>query len=214
MYLVLLRGLGRAPTFLVPIINPPFADNSPHSLSAKSLTNQVSTATFLDTPFSASPGRRCERPMTDTKNLAQRYERIYIQLRELLTKTENTIARMATVCALLHHKMPHFFWTGFYILRGGELIVAPYQGTLACQVLEKKKGVCWAGVERKKVIIVPDVHKFPDHIACDSRSNSEIVVPLFDEKNEVWAVLDVDSTHSNAFSEIDGEWLEKIVRLI
>jgi GAF domain-containing protein len=121
---------------------------------------------------------------------------------------------MATIAALLHNKMPHFFWTGFYLLEAGELVVGPYQGSLACMVLEKKKGVCWAGILRRMTIIVPDVHKFPGHIACDSRSNSEIVVPLFDEKNKAWSVLDVDSQNFNAFSEVDKEWLEKIVRLI
>jgi len=152
--------------------------------------------------------------MTAEKNLSKRYKRIFHQLEELLEKTENEIARMATVAALLHHKMPHFFWTGFYIITQGELIVGPYQGPLACQMLEKKKGVCWAGVERKDVIIVPDVHKFPGHVVCDSRSNSEIVVPLFNQNNEVWAILDVDSRKFDAFSEIDKEWLVKIVGLI
>jgi L-methionine (R)-S-oxide reductase len=152
--------------------------------------------------------------MSDEKKIEERYKRIYRQLQALLSKTRNKIARMATVAALLHHKMPWFFWTGFYILVEGELIVGPYQGPLACQVLEKNKGVCWAGVRGKKTIIVPDVHEFPDHIACDSRSNSEIVIPLFDKGNQVWAVLDIDSRKLDAFSEVDKEWLEKIIRLI
>ncbi len=152
--------------------------------------------------------------MEKIDNLSQRYQRIYAQLEPLLLKTENKVSRMATIASLLHHKMPHFFWTGFYLLDKGELVVGPYQGPLACLVLEKKKGVCWAGILRRKTIIVPDVHKFPGHIACDSRSNSEIVVPLFDEKDEVWGVLDVDSRKFGAFSEVDKEWLEKIVKLI
>ncbi|MDH4257717.1 MAG: GAF domain-containing protein [Candidatus Aminicenantes bacterium] len=152
--------------------------------------------------------------MTDKENLAKRYERIHNQLQELLTKTENKVARMATAAALLHHKMPHFFWTGFYILVEGELTVGPYQGPLACQVLEKKKGVCWTGVERKETVLVPDVHKFPGHIACDSRSNSEIVVPLYNPDDQVWGVLDVDSRKLNAFSEVDRDWLERIAKLI
>lgn len=152
--------------------------------------------------------------MLEPRILSKRYERIHGQLKELFLKTENKISRMASTASLLHHKMPHFFWTGFYILIEGKLIVGPYQGTLACLVLEKNKGVCWAGVNRKKTIVVPDVHEFPGHIACDSRSNSEIVVPLFDESKKVWAVLDVDSRKFNAFSEIDREWLEKIVELI
>ena len=152
--------------------------------------------------------------MTDKENLAKRYERIYNQLQELLTKTENKVARMATAVALLHHKMPRFFWTGFYILVEGELIVGPYQGPLACQILEKKKGVCWAGVERKETVVVPDVHKYPGHISCDSRSNSEIVVPLYNPDDQVWGVLDVDSRKFDAFSEVDRDWLEKIAKLI
>ncbi len=152
--------------------------------------------------------------MVEKDNLEKRYERIYDQLRELLTKTENRTARMATMAALLHHKMPHYFWTGFYTLIDGELIVGPYQGPLACQVLEKKKGVCWASVEKEDTIVVPDVNKFPGHITCDSRSNSEIVVPLVSEDSQVWGVLDVDSRELDAFSEIDKGWLEKIVKLI
>jgi len=152
--------------------------------------------------------------MADKENLEKRYKRIYDQLRELVLKTENKIARMATIAAILHHKMAQFFWTGFYILIDGELIIGPYQGPLACQILEKEKGVCWAGVTSKKTIIVPDVHKFPGHVACDSRSNSEIVVPLIDKENQVWGMLDVDSRKFDAFSDVDKDWLEKIVKLI
>jgi GAF domain-containing protein len=152
--------------------------------------------------------------MKKNENLAPRYQRICAQLGELLPKTANRTARMATIAALLHHKMPHFFWTGFYLLDEGELTVGPYQGSLACLVLDKGKGVCWAGVERRETVIVPDVHKFPGHIACDSRSRSEIVVPLFNAKKEVWGVLDVDSRSLDAFDHVDKEWLEKIVRMI
>ena len=150
----------------------------------------------------------------DKEKLERRYKRVYLQLQELLLKTENKTSRMATVAALLHHKIPTFFWTGFYILIDEDLTVGPYQGPLACQVLERKKGICWAGIIRKKTIVVPNVHKFPGHIACDSRSNSEIVVPLLDEHNQAWAVLDVDSRRFEAFSEVDKDWLEKIVKLI
>jgi L-methionine (R)-S-oxide reductase len=149
-----------------------------------------------------------------TTSLVKRYARIHAQLEQLLLKTKNKTSRLASIAALLHHKMPHFFWTGFYLLSEGKLVVGPYQGSLACPVLEKNKGVCWAGILRRQPVIVPDVHHFPGHIACDSRSNSEIVVPLFDEKGEVWGVLDVDSRAFDAFKEIDREWLEKIVALI
>ncbi|MCJ7579237.1 MAG: GAF domain-containing protein [Candidatus Aminicenantes bacterium] len=152
--------------------------------------------------------------MTYEEQREKRYERIYFQLKDLLTKTNNRTARMSTIAALLHHKFSYYFWTGFYLLEKGELIVGPYQGSLACQVLEKNKGVCWAGIREKKSIVVPNVLEFPNHIACDSRSNSEIVIPLLDNMNNPLGVLDVDSQKLNAFSEIDNEWLEKIVLLI
>ena len=152
--------------------------------------------------------------MDRQESLARRYARILAQIEPLLAATSNRTARLATVAALLHHKLPHFFWTGFYVLDRGELTVGPYQGTLACLVLAKDQGVCWAAVNRRQTVVVPDVHEFPGHIACDSRSASEIVVPLFDERSGVWAVLDVDSRRLDAFSDVDREWLEKIVRLV
>lgn len=151
--------------------------------------------------------------ITDDK-LEGRYQRIHDQLLTLLPKTKSTISQMATAAALLHHKMPHFFWTGFYILHKGELSVGPYQGPLACQVLEKNTGVCWAGILQRSTIVVPDVHKFSGHIACDSRSNSEIVVPLLNQNGQPWAVLDVDSRKYSAFTQVDKKWLEKIAGLI
>ena len=96
----------------------------------------------------------------------------------------------------------------------GELIVGAYQGPVACQILAKNKGVCWAGIKQGKTIVVPDVHLFPDHIACDSRSKSEIVVPFKDKTGKITAVLDVDSSELNSFDEVDAEFLEKIVALI
>lgn len=143
-----------------------------------------------------------------------RYKRVCTQLENLLTKTSDNIARMATVAALLHAKFDYYFWCGFYRVVDGQLVVGPYQGPLACQILEKNKGVCWAAVNQNKTIIVPDVHHFPGHIACDSRSNSEIVVPLFDKAGQVVAVLDVDSKDFNSFDETDALFLEKIVKMM
>ena len=145
---------------------------------------------------------------------SNRYNRIYEQLKELVVITDNRIARMATIAALLHHKMKSFSWTGFYLLSDGDLIVGPYQGRLACQVLEKNCGVCWEGINEEKIIIVPDVHKFPGHIACDPKSRSEIVIPLRDRQNKKTGVLDVDSEIIGNFDETDSEYLEKIVRLV
>ncbi|MFW6128980.1 MAG: GAF domain-containing protein [Candidatus Aminicenantaceae bacterium] len=152
--------------------------------------------------------------LLDKKTLAKRYERIYFQLKELVKQTDDVIAHMATIVAVLHNKMPKYFWTGFYCLHKKKLIVGPYQGSLACQILEKDKGVCWECINRKNPIIVPDVHQFEGHIACDSRTNSEIVIPLFDKKDDVWAVLDIDSVKFNAFSEVDRDWLKEIVKLV
>ena len=143
-----------------------------------------------------------------------RYQRIYDQLQGLLEKPGNNISRMATVAAVLHHKMDYFFWTGFYLLDQGELIAGPYQGAAACQLLENNQGVCWSGINREQSVIIPDVHQFPGHIFCDSRSQSEIVVPLKDRSGTIIGVLDVDSKDLNSFDETDREGLEKIVTLM
>jgi L-methionine (R)-S-oxide reductase len=143
-----------------------------------------------------------------------RLGRIYEQLLPMLEKSPDHIAAMATVSAVLHAKMEDYFWCGFYFVRNNELVVGPYQGPPACQILTKPNGVCWASVLQVETLVVPDVHAFPGHIACDSRSNSEIVVPLLNPHKEVWAVLDVDSTQFNTFCEIDAHWLQKIVQLI
>jgi GAF domain-containing protein len=142
-----------------------------------------------------------------------RYQRLYTQIEGLMPKCENTISRMATVAAVLHHKMEYFFWTGFYLLNDGKLQVGPYQGPVACQELEKNKGVCWAGINSKKAVVVEDVNQFPGHIACDSRSNSEIVIPVIRE-GLVIGVLDVDSKELSSFDDVDARELEKIVQLI
>lgn len=143
-----------------------------------------------------------------------RYQRIYKQLAELLKDKPNPVASMATIAAVLHHKMDYFFWTGFYLLDNGELIVGPYQGSLACIKLKKDTGVCWTGINKGTSVVVPDVHLFPGHIACDSHSNSEIVVPVKDSDGDIIGVLDVDSKEHGSFAEVDAEWLEKIVGLI
>lgn len=143
-----------------------------------------------------------------------RYQRIYEQLKELVPKSNDPLARMATIIAVLHHKMNSFFWTGFYFLKEGELVVGPYQGPVACQVLTKNQGVCWTGVNQKKTIVVPDVNEFPGHIACDSRSKSEIVVPVYNNDSQIIGVLDIDSDKLNAFDEVDEAELTKITQLI
>ncbi|MEZ5105943.1 MAG: GAF domain-containing protein [Draconibacterium sp.] len=150
----------------------------------------------------------------EDKKKEGRYSRIYKQLSELVLKSSSTSARMATVIAVLHHKMDYFFWTGFYLLENGKMTVNIYQGSVACQILEKDKGVCWAAFNKKETVVVEDVHLFPGHIACDSRSNSEIVVPFKNPEGELLGVLDVDSKDKASFSDVDAKWLEKILTLI
>jgi L-methionine (R)-S-oxide reductase len=151
-------------------------------------------------------------PVDESKK-AGRYQRITSQLKSLLTKTSDPVARMATIAAVLSHKFDYFFWCGFYFLHGDKMIVGPYQGPVACQVLQGT-GVCLAVVAQNKSIVVPDVHKFPGHIACDSRSNSEIVVPVRDSEGNILAVLDIDSATLNSFDETDRTNLEAIAALI
>ncbi len=150
----------------------------------------------------------------DRQAKIDRYDRIIAQLKTLLPKSSDEQARMATAVALLHHKMNHFFWTGFYELKDGRLIVKMYQGPVACMELPKDTGVCWAAVNAAKPVIVPDVHEFPDHIACDSRSQSEICVPYRNAGGEITAVLDIDSDVLNNFDDIDEMKLVEILALI
>jgi GAF domain-containing protein len=146
--------------------------------------------------------------------LEQRYKRIEEQLSALFAKNSDPISRMATAVALLQHKMPHFFWCGFYRIVDGELIAGPYQGPLACMTLERGKGVCWAAIQQGEALVVANVHEFPGHIACDSRSNSEVVAPLRDASGNVVGCLDVDSTEYDSFSTTDAEGLTRICAMI
>jgi GAF domain-containing protein len=143
-----------------------------------------------------------------------RYKRIIHQMESLIPKTENIIARMSTIAAILYHKMENFSWAGFYLLDKNELIVGPYQGPVACLSLEKDKGVCWSGINQGRNVIVPDVRQFPGHIACDPRSRSEIVIPLKNDRDEIVGVLDIDSNRTGNFDETDALYLEEITRMV
>lgn len=142
-----------------------------------------------------------------------RYQRLLTQITGLLEKSPDQTAKMATIAAVLSNKMEYFFWCGFYRMDGDRLIVGPYQGPVACQVLEGR-GVCLAAVHQKKTIVVDDVNAYPGHIACDSRSLSEIVVPVFNNNGDITAVLDVDSNRVSSFDGVDALYLEKIVALL
>jgi L-methionine (R)-S-oxide reductase len=145
---------------------------------------------------------------------AERYAALRAEIAAVIAGEPSVTARYATAASLLAQAFPdRFFWTGFYVVdetKQAELVVGPYQGTLGCLRIPFGKGVCGAAAAKRQTIIVPDVHAFPGHIACDSRSNSEIVTPVFDRNGELAAVLDVDSTQFDAFDTADQAGLEAI----
>ena len=142
----------------------------------------------------------------------QRYERLLPQVAALCDGESDLIAKMANISALLHQEFG-FWWTGFYRVINGELILGPFQGPLACVHIGYGKGVCGTAWKERCTVVVPDVEQFPGHIACSSESRSEIVVPVF-QGNEVIAVLDIDSRDLNTFDEVDACWLERVAALL
>lgn len=150
-----------------------------------------------------------------TSNKSEKYREVAAEIAAVIEGETNLVARMATVSNLLHHAFDHYFWTGFYLVdpeKDRELVIGPYQGTLGCLRIPFDKGVCGACATRRETIIVEDVHEFPGHIACDSRSESEIVVPVFDRTGKLFAVFDVDSDRKGQFDEDDRIGLEAILK--
>lgn len=146
---------------------------------------------------------------------AERYAVLAEEIASVLAGEPNLTARMATVASMLAATFDTFFWTGFYVVdpdKERELVVGPYQGTLGCLRIAFGRGVCGAAAASGQTQLAPDVHAFPGHIACDGRSQSEVVVPVFDAAGQLLAVLDVDSDQLAAFDEVDVQWLEKILR--
>lgn len=137
------------------------------------------------------------------------YQSLLPQIKALIEGEEDLIANMANISAVIKAQFDHL-WVGFYLVRESQLVLGPFQGPIACTRITKGKGVCGTAWEKAETIIVPDVNKFPGHIACSSLSNSEIVLPLF-KKNEVIAVLDVDSIDFNTFDQTDAKYLELIL---
>lgn len=148
---------------------------------------------------------------------AERYAAVAEEIAAVLEGEPNLTARMATVASMLASAFDHYFWTGFYVVdpaKGDELVVGPYQGTLGCLRIAFGRGVCGTAAATGKTQVVEDVHAFPGHIACDSRSASEIVVPVFDARGRLIAVFDVDSEEKAAFDETDRTWLEAILERV
>jgi GAF domain-containing protein len=140
------------------------------------------------------------------------YNEVIPQIEALISGEHDIIANLANITAALKEAMG-FFWVGFYIVKDEELVLGPFQGPVACTRIQKGKGVCGASWLKKMTILVPDVDKFPGHIACSSLSRSEIVLPVF-KNDEVAMVLDVDSIHLNDFSETDKKYLSIIIKWI
>ncbi|MEZ7866292.1 MAG: GAF domain-containing protein [Paludibacteraceae bacterium] len=138
------------------------------------------------------------------------YSELFPQLKSLLEGETDLIANLANISSALKEVFG-WWWVGFYLVKGNELVLGPFQGPVACTRIAFGRGVCGMAWKEKRSVLVPDVNQFPGHIACSSASVSEIVVPVFNENNEVFAVLDVDSERYDVLDEVDVEWLEKIV---
>ena len=143
---------------------------------------------------------------------ASKYATLYDQLEALTESESDMIANMANFASMIHETFG-FLWTGFYRVIGDRLVLGPFQGPLACTRIAFGKGVCGSAWKEARTLVVPDVEEFPGHIACSSRSRSEIVVPI-KKGDEVIAVLDIDSEDIGTFDDIDREWLEKSVWLL
>ena len=142
----------------------------------------------------------------------EQYKMLFPQMQSLIGNETDMIANMANMAAALKQTFD-FYWVGFYIVRDNQLVLGPFQGPIACTRIKPSRGVCGTAWSEARTLIVPDVDKFPGHIACNSASRSEIVVPL--KKNDsVYAVLDIDSDTLNSFDETDKQWLEKIVGIL
>lgn len=147
-----------------------------------------------------------------TGNKEEQYQSLIPQIKGLLEGETDLVANMANVVAALKEQFG-WFWVGFYVVKSDELVLAPFQGPVACTRIKKGRGVCGSSWAEKKTLIVPDVEKFPGHIACSSLSKSEIVVPVI-KNDEVVAVLDVDANEYDQFDTTDQQYLEAIVGLI
>jgi L-methionine (R)-S-oxide reductase len=142
----------------------------------------------------------------------EQYRSLIPQIKALISGEDDQIANLANISAALKEQFK-WFWVGFYLVKGEELVLGPFQGPVACTRIKKGKGVCGASWERAETLVVPDVDAFPGHIACASASRSEIVLPVF-SNNEIIGVLDVDSEYLSHFDDIDAKYLKEIVNLI
>jgi GAF domain-containing protein len=152
------------------------------------------------------------KPLPGSDNKRDFYASLAQQLAALLESEPDAIANAANMSALIYELLPDLNWAGFYFMRGSELVLGPFQGKVACVRIAVGRGVCGTAVERKASVVVPDVHAFPGHIACDSASRSELVLPLIKD-GSVLGVLDLDSPSPNRFDEDDREGCEGLVQI-
>jgi L-methionine (R)-S-oxide reductase len=145
-------------------------------------------------------------------NKTEQYESLLPQIKGLLEGEDDLIANLANIAGALKEQFK-WWWIGFYLVKGDELVLGPFQGPVACTRIRKGRGVCGTSWAKAETLIVPDVEKFPGHIACSSLSRSEIVIPLIKD-GKVWGVLDADSEHLSHYDETDRLYLEEIVKLI
>jgi L-methionine (R)-S-oxide reductase len=150
--------------------------------------------------------------ISTSTNKAEQYAALLPQIEALVTGETDLVANLANTCAALKEQFK-WFWVGFYLVKGDELVLGPFQGPVACTRIGKGKGVCGAAWQQAQTLIVPDVDAFPEHIACSSLSRSEIVVPVF-SNDIVVGVLDVDSEHLDHFDDTDAKYLKQVVGLI
>ena len=147
-------------------------------------------------------------------SLEEKYENLIPQIKNLLSPSDNLITNLANCTAALKQTFEKISLVGFYLFNGKELYLGPFQGKVACNIIQIGKGVCGAAAQQRKTIIVPDVNKFPGHIFCDADSKSEIVVPIFHKDNSLFGVLDLDSYEYDSFNETDKKYLEKICKFL
>lgn len=141
------------------------------------------------------------------------YQLLVKQVESLIEGEDNTVGQLANAAAILHETMK-WWWTGFYLIKDGELQLGPFQGPIACYRIKSGRGVCGTAWQQDRIIVVPDVEQFPGHIACSSESRSEIVVPLHASDGNVAGVLDIDSRELATFDDVDAHWLQQIARVI
>lgn len=150
----------------------------------------------------------------DITSLEEKYKLLIKQLKELLNRNDHKLSNLSNLTSALYQTFNKISWVGFYLYDKEKLYLGPFQGKVACTTIEIGNGVCGTAAAKKETIVVPDVDKFPGHIACDSESKSEIVLPIINKDGELFGVLDLDSSEYNSFNETDKIYLEEICKFL